>query len=100
VGIRYWIGGVQLGERGMISQADFWKPQPYDFEAIVACVNVETLIEPHRRRAGKHGFTDTKWRTEWNAMEPHHDKYDRSHFDQTGISTALDVWDNRRKVAK
>lgn len=81
----------------MTRQTDFWKPAPFDFEAVVAEVDVDGLAEPHRRRAQKHGAMETRWRTEWNAMEPHHDTYDRSHFDQTSLSAAFDLWDNRRK---
>jgi hypothetical protein len=84
----------------MTSQQDFWKPAPYDFEAIVAEVEVSSLVEPYRRRARKHVVADTQWRTEWNAMEPHHDTYDRAHFNKTSLSTAFDLWDNRRRGSK
>jgi hypothetical protein len=33
-------------------------------------------------------------------MEPHHDAYDRAHFNKTGLATAFDLWDNRRKGSK
>lgn len=80
-----------------IKQSDFWKPAPYDFEAIVAAVDASSLAVAHRRRAAKHGHHASPWKTEWDCMEPHHDSYDRAHFNQTGLSTAFDLWDNRRK---
>lgn len=84
----------------MTAQKDFWKPVPYDFEAVVAGVDVDGLAEPHRRRAQKHGAMETRWKTEWDAMEPHHDTYDRAHFSKTELATAFDLWDNRRKAIK
>jgi hypothetical protein len=83
----------------MTGQSDFWKPAPFDFEAVVAEVDVSNLHPAHRRRAERHGRMATRWKTEWECMEPHHDRYDRSHFDKTSLSTAFDLWDNRRKGA-
>jgi hypothetical protein len=78
-------------------QSDFWQPAPFDFEAVVSRVDMSGLAVAHRRRAAKHAYTESPWKTEWNMMEPHHDKYDRVHFDRTGLSVAFDLWDNRRK---
>lgn len=85
----------------MSQQKDFWKPAPFDFEAIIRAVDVDGLAGAYRNRAKKHGnYEQPLWKTEWNAMEPRHDTYDRAHFDQTSLSTAFDLWDNRRKGGK
>lgn len=83
-----------------MNQADFWKPKPYDFKSIVAEVDTASLAEAHRRRAAKHFYHESTWKTEWDAMEPHHDTHDRAHFNQAGLSAAFDLWDNRRKGGK
>jgi hypothetical protein len=83
-----------------MKQKDFWKPAPYDFEAIVKQVDVSSLAGAYSRRAAKHAHTDSKWRTEWDAMEPHYEVYDRAHFNKTSLATAFDVWDNRKKSAE
>jgi hypothetical protein len=81
----------------MTTQKDFWKPAPYDFGALVAEVDVDSLAVAYRRRAAKHAHHKSTWKTEWDAMEPHHDTYDRAHFNRTTLSTAFDLWDNRKK---
>jgi hypothetical protein len=85
----------------MKEQKDFWKPAPFDFEAVVARVDVDNLAGAYRHRAKKHGDSEKPlWKTEWVVMEQYHDTYDRAHFSRTELSTAFDLWDNRRKGAK
>jgi hypothetical protein len=84
----------------MTMQKDFWKPAPFDFEAIVKRVDVSSLPKAHTDRAAKHCYTESKWRSDWNFTEPHHDRYDLSYFDKTSLAAAFDVWDNRNKGAK
>lgn len=83
----------------MKEQTDFWKPKPYDFEAIVAGVDAGKLAMDYGKRAGAHVNPGVMAQSEWDLLERHHDIYDRSYFSRAGLDQAADVWDNRRKVS-
>lgn len=83
----------------MSVQQDFWKPKPYDFEALVAGVDLNKLSISYINRAGAHVQTIIGKQAIWNNLERFYDVYDRAHFESTSISPGNDVWDNRRKVA-
>lgn len=83
----------------MSAQQDFWKPKPYDFEALVAGVDLNKLSIAYINRAGAHVKTIIGRQKIWDNLERFYDVYDREHFRGTGISPETDVWDNRRKVA-
>jgi hypothetical protein len=82
----------------MTGQTDFWKPQQYNFEALVTGVSIDELALAHVRRAGAHVHTIINWPADWSALERHHDTYDRSYFESAGIPQTADVWDNRRRT--
>lgn len=89
----------------MTRQTDFWKPAPFDFEAIVAGVDIAGLSQAHTNRAsahvsGKINTVEIKYVGLWNSIQNHHDNYDYLHFMRAGIGRSLDLWDNRRKGAK
>ena len=83
----------------MSSQADFWKPKPYDFEGLVAGVNIEQLAPAYISRAKAHAETIIRWPAAWDNLERFHDLYDKANFEHTSIAPETDIWDNRRKVA-
>lgn len=79
----------------MNAQKDFWY---YDFEAVVAGVDLSKLPIRYTNRAGSHVKTIIGVRDLWSNLERHYDLYDREHFESTSISPVNDVWDNRRKA--
>lgn len=89
----------------MTRQTDFWKPKPYDFEAIVAGVDISVLRWTHVYRAaahvsGKINTVEIKCVGLWNSIQNAHDNEDYLHFMRAGLGRSLDTWDNRRKGAK
>lgn len=84
----------------MTRQADFWKPKPYDFEEIVAGVNIERLTIAYVKGAGAHAYNAMIGsQALWSVMESYYDLYDRAHFESTDVAPETDVWDNRKKRA-
>lgn len=86
----------------MTKQTDFWKPKPFDFEAIVAGVDIAKLDRSHVYRAAAHvsgGIKDVpiKYANVWDGIQNNHDNEDYLHFMKAGIGRSLDAWDNRRK---
>jgi hypothetical protein len=82
----------------MSAQRDFWKPKPYDFEAVVDAVNPRPVCSDHRRTAVDHVQTNIRTPGGWRLAEIDHDDLDREYFGKTDIAPKDDVWDNRRKV--
>lgn len=82
----------------MTAQQDFWKPKPYDFEALVAGVDLNKLSAVHVNLAKEHAKTDLRYPETWVNLGHFHDLQDKQHFECTSISPEKDVWDNRRKV--
>lgn len=83
----------------MTRQTDFWNPKPYDFEAIVADVDLSKLTPAHVYRASAHVRNRIIHATVWNSIEANHDKCDMLYFNLVGRSGRADVWDNRRKAS-
>lgn len=89
----------------MSAQHDFWKPKPYDFEAIAREVDFRLpgqRLAAYQFRAGDddHVKRDPEQPQEWweNVIR-FHDERDEAYFGTRGNNKLEDVWDNRRKVA-
>jgi hypothetical protein len=87
-----------------MSQSDFWKPAPFDFEAVLAVVDFGQIVAPHEHRAKAHAIMPENLsspgrtaRDNWAALERHHDTYDTAYFTRNGMVRDVDVWDNRKK---
>jgi arylsulfatase A-like enzyme len=83
----------------MTGQSDFWKPAPYDFEAVVDRVNFQRTFGDHVSCAASHGFSRVI-RNSWARTEQEPDKWDADYFYVHNMGPELDLWDNRRKGAR
>lgn len=70
--------------------------EPFDFEELVAGIDLDLLTGAYRSRAACHVRTRLGGRA-WANLERYHDMYDNSHFEAAGLPAARDEWDNRRK---
>lgn len=78
--------------------------EPFDFEAIVAGVDIAKLSQTLVHRSAAHvtgGIKDIpiKYASVWDGIQNNYDNEDYLHFMRAGIGRSLDSWDNRRKAS-